>query len=163
MISTVRNVPRSLHVVLLATASFFGPAHLSSANEPKLDAATLQKVKQATVQLQVRMIDGSMAQGSGFLCEEPGVILTNAHVLGMLAADSRRPLEIIAVIRSGEAKSQRLTATILTVDGKSDLAALRVEGKNLPGSLQVGDTKDLRETQDVFIFGFPFGEKLGTD
>jgi S1-C subfamily serine protease len=155
-----RQRPGILQLLVFAAAAvLLGKAGDGRADE--MDAATLQKIKRATVHLQVKLIDGSVAQGSGFFSEAPGVILTNAHVLGMLAPNSRRPLEIIAVINSGEAKSQRLPATILAVDRNSDLAALRVEGKNLPAPLQVADSKVLRETQDVYIFGFPFGDKLG--
>src|SRR5476651_2267497 len=88
MISMGRHRLCVPQVLLFAAAVFLGTAGLSNAGEPKLDAATLQKIKQATVHLQVKLIDGSIAQGSGFFSEAPGVILTNAHVLGMLAPDS---------------------------------------------------------------------------
>ncbi len=56
----------------------------------QLDAATLRKVKQATVYLRVELPNGSAAEGSGFLCAAPRIVITNAHVLGMLRGDRRR-------------------------------------------------------------------------
>src|SRR5207253_8319797 len=122
----------------------------------KLDPAALKMVKQATAYLQVKLSDGRTAQGSGFFTDAPGVIVTNAHVLGMLAADSRKPQQVQVVINSGEANSQTLAATVLGVDRNSDLAVLRVQGKNLPTPLKLGATNDLSETPAVYIFGFPF-------
>jgi hypothetical protein len=54
-----------------------------------------------------------------------------------------------------------LGAEVLGVDRSTDLAVLRVSGPNLPQPLQVTSAKDLVETQDVFVFGFPFGSDLG--
>jgi hypothetical protein len=47
------------------------------------------------------------------------------------------------------------------VDAVNDLALLRVEGENLPAPLTFGRSADLIETQEVVIFGYPFGELLG--
>lgn len=129
------------------------------ADAPK--PATVQKVKQATVYLRVKLPDDSVVQGSGFFTAAPGLIVTNAHVMGMLEPNSRRPLQIEAVIHSGTPKSKVLRAQLLGVDRGTDLALLRVRGKDLPAPLKLGSATGLIETQDVFIFGFPFGRALG--
>jgi S1-C subfamily serine protease len=41
------------------------------------------------------------------------------------------------------------------------LAVLRVQGDDLPEPLPVRSAKYLAELQKVYVFGFPFGEKLG--
>jgi hypothetical protein len=126
-----------------------------------LNAAVLKKVKAATVHLEVNLPNGKTVEGSGFFTDEPGVIVTNAHVLGMRDVDSRPPVKIAVTVRSGEADSRTLPARLLGVDRDSDLAVLRVEGKDLPEAIPVVPAKDLIETADVFIFGFPLGKRLG--
>lgn len=134
---------------------------LSARADNPIDAAVLKKVKAATVHLEVTLPGGEMVEGSGFFTDEPGVILTNAHVLGMLDADSRPPTKITATVNSGETDSKALTGKLLGVDRGSDLAVVRVEGKDFPEALKVVPAKGLTETQEVYIFGFPLGKKLG--
>ena len=154
---------RTIATLLLGVVWLAIP-HVVRADAPGgLDAAVLKKVKAATVHLEVSLPDGSTAEGSGFFVDEPGVLLTNAHVLGMLDADSRPPLKVAVTINSGETDSRTLTAKLLGVDRGSDLALLRVEDKDLPESLKVVAAKDLKETEEVFIFGFPLGKRLGTN
>jgi S1-C subfamily serine protease len=129
--------------------------------EGGLEAAVLQKVKQATAFLLVKLPNGDVLQGSGFFADEPGVVVTNAHVLGMLEPNSRRPLQVDVVIHSGTPQSRTLRGVVLGVDRGHDLGAVRVEGKDLPEPLKLGSAEKLRETQDVFVFGFPFGRQLG--
>jgi hypothetical protein len=127
----------------------------------KIDAAALKRVKAAAVHLEVTLPGGGTVEGSGFFTDEPGVVLTNAHVLGMLDADSRPPTKVAVTINSGEADSRTAAAKLLGVDRGSDLAVLRVEGKDFPEALKVVPAKDLKETDEVYIFGFPLGKRLG--
>jgi hypothetical protein len=126
-----------------------------------LDPAVLKKVKAATLHLEVSLPNGETVEGSGFLTDEPGVVITNAHVLGMLGADSRPPVKVVVTVNSGEADSRSLPAKLLGVDRGSDLALLRIEPKDLPAPLKVVPAKDLSETQEVFVLGFPLGKRLG--
>jgi S1-C subfamily serine protease len=129
--------------------------------EGGLDAAVLQKVKQATAFLLVKLPNGDVLQGSGFFADEPGVVVTNAHVLGMLEPNSRRPVQVDVVVSSGTPQSRTLRGVVLGVDRGHDLGAVRVEGKDLPEPLKLGSAEKLHETQDVFVFGFPFGRQIG--
>jgi S1-C subfamily serine protease len=153
------GVARRLLGLLLVIALLGGAVSLADA--PRLDKDTLAKVKEATAYLQVRLPDGTISQGSGFFAVEPGLVLTNAHVLGMLEAGSRPPRQIVVVINSGQPSSQVVKGTLLGVDRGSDLALLRVEGKKLPAPLKVGSAGKLIETQDVYVFGFPLGRLIG--
>lgn len=121
----------------------------------------LRRVKQATVHVKVGMPNGRKAEGSGFFGVEPGVVLTNAHVLGMFKADSRLPVKVEVVVDSGGRGERTLPARVLGVDAETDLAVLRATGPNLPSPLQVRPADDLLETQAVYVFGFPFGSALG--
>jgi hypothetical protein len=118
------------------------------------------KVKQATVHIRVTLLNGDAAEGSGFIAVEPGIIVTNAHVVGMLGANSQRPAKVVVTIHSGEAGEKPLPAKLLAVDRANDLAVLRVEGA-LPKPLDFVEKEVLIETQKVYIFGFPFGRELG--
>lgn len=129
-----------------------------------LPPATLDKVKKATVLVRVKLKNGREGSGSGFFAIEPGTLLTNAHVVGMLHADAPPPEKVEVVLNSGERDERVYPASLVTVDQTSDLAVLRVtaeDGKALPAPLDIGLARRLRETQQVFIFGFPFGEQLG--
>jgi S1-C subfamily serine protease len=147
----------SFAVVLTCLA----PALPVRAEGTALDAAVLKKVKAATVHLEVTLPSGNLVEGSGFFTDESGVLLTNAHVLGMLDADSRPPTKVDVTVNSGEADSRTLPGKLLGVDRGSDLAVLRVEAKDLPAPLQVVPAKDVNETEEVFVFGFPLGKRLG--
>ncbi|HEX7379090.1 MAG TPA: S1C family serine protease [Pirellulales bacterium] len=126
-----------------------------------LGAAVLANVKRATVRVEVKDASGAEMMGSGCLISEPGVVLTNAHVLGMFDADSRPPRTVAVVIDSGEPTTQTVPARLLGVDRRADLAALRIEAKNLPAPLSLADSNQLRETQVVYAIGFPLGKRLG--
>jgi S1-C subfamily serine protease len=128
-------------------------------------ADVLDKVKKATVYIRVANDEG-VASGSGFFEAGSGQVLTNAHVVGMLHADEEAPKSIEIVLRSGETDEKTLPGKILAVDRTSDLAVLGVDLKAAgltapPASLAVASASGLHETQQVYVFGFPFGETLG--
>ena len=121
------------------------------------------RIKQATVYLRVTMPNGQVAEGSGFFTMEPGIVITNAHVLGMLQAKSQVPRNVQVVVNSGQANEKQIIGTVLGVDRASDLAVVRVNDNNLPAPLILEMQRKLMETQKVYICGFPFGATLGKD
>ncbi len=136
------------------------------AGNGQLPPEVLRKVKTATAYLRVRLSDGTAVTGSGFLASfgnEQGIVLTNAHVLGMLDPESRPPKSVDVVFNSGEPNELHLPGQILGVDASSDLAMVRVNGAGLPTPLQVKSAAGLVETQRVYVFGFPLGERLGKE
>src|SRR5207248_15421 len=66
------------------------------------------------------------------------------------------------VVHSGEPEEFKLPGLVLGVDRSNDLAVLRVDpqASPLPAPLLV-DSGKLIETQKVYIFGFPYGARLG--
>src|SRR5207248_1362857 len=90
-----------------------------------------------------------------------GLVLTNAHVVGMLRSDTPPPrLEV--VLNSGEPGERTLVGKVVAVDRSSDLAAIRLDHQaDLPAALPVASAAGLFETQQLWVFGFPFGERLG--
>jgi predicted Zn finger-like uncharacterized protein len=148
---------------------FFGPQANPNAlpvdNQPapdKIAAATVQSVKASTVYLRVTMPSGGVAEGSGFFAIEPGIVITNAHVVGMMRADSKLPANVDVVINSGEPNEVTLRGNVLGVDRFTDLAVVRVNGP-APSPLTINSASSLTDLQKVYYFGFPFGRKLGTN
>ncbi len=95
------------HLLVRLTLGLLALLHGSPAcaDAPSLDAA-LKKVKAATVQLQVKLANDRLVQGSGFFTDEPGLIITDAHVLNMLDADSRRPARVNVVLTDAAGKQR---------------------------------------------------------
>lgn len=122
---------------------------------------TVAKVKKATVYLHVTMPSGVTAEGSGFFAMERGIIVTNAHVIGMLMASSKPPTQVDVVQDSGLPTETKMVGDVLGVDRASDLAVIRVpDNGKLPAPLYLASEAPV-ELQKVYIFGFPFGESLG--
>lgn len=130
----------------------------------ELTREVLDRVKRGTVLLRVTEGDGQRSNGSGFFGVAPGIVLTNAHVLGMLQPESTRPRKLEVVINSGQPDEKVVGARILGVDRSSDLAVLDIgTGEGMPQPLSVSGASHLFETQKVFVIGFPLGETLGRE
>ncbi len=86
-------------------------------------------------------------QGSGFVFDQAGHIITNNHVI----AQANR---IEVVFADGE----QLEAEVIGTDPGSDLAVLKVEAEQgVLQPLQLGDSNELRVGQLVVAIGSPFG------
>ena len=82
--------------------------------------------------------------GSGFIMESDGYIITNHHVIE--DAD-----EIIVRL----ADRREFEAELIGSDPQSDIALLKIDGKNLP-TLEFGDSNSLRAGEWVLAIGSPF-------
>ncbi len=128
----------------------------------------LTRLKAATVFVKVGAPrSGAVATGSGFLAKiegEMGWIVTNHHVVDLFdEADEAKmlttPIEV--VFDSGTEKERSFKATIAAFDPTRDLATLKFgPAKELPAPIEIDDALELRETQVVYICGFPFGGRL---
>ncbi|KZX37164.1 serine protease [Wohlfahrtiimonas chitiniclastica] len=85
------------------------------------------------------------AGGSGFIVDQNGLIVTNAHVVGK--AD-----EILVQLSD----RRELPAKLVGKDDRSDVAVLQIDAKNLP-AVKIADVKDLKVGQWVMAVGSPFG------
>lgn len=83
--------------------------------------------------------------GSGFIIDEDGYVMTNAHVVD--GADE-------IVVRLNDRRE--LQAELVGADAKTDVAVLKVDADNLP-TLALGNSDDLRVGQWVAAIGSPFG------
>jgi S1-C subfamily serine protease len=136
------------------------------AADTKISPEALKKVKAATVHIKVTFADGDTSEGTGFATRLRGLVVTNAHVVGMLDNDSPKPTRIEVTFNSGETNSKTIVSKIGFVDGETDLALLMVPSndfKEYPDLLPIAYSAQLTETQDVFIVGFPLGKQAGSN
>jgi S1-C subfamily serine protease/Tfp pilus assembly protein PilF len=128
-------------------------------------AETTRKVRQATAFLRVRLANGTTVEGSGFFADQPGLVFTNAHVLGMKSPGSAAPARVDVVVHSGEPQEFTLLGKVLGVDRHNDLGVVRVQAAadRLPAPLAVAGSENVSLVQKVYVFGFPFGATLGKD
>ena len=83
-------------------------------------------------------------EGSGFIVSADGYILTNAHVV----ADADE-----VTVRMTDRREY--PAKVIGVDQRSDVAVIKIEGKNLP-VVRIGDPSKLRPGEWVLAIGSPF-------
>src|SRR6266550_4079701 len=84
-------------------------------------------------------------QGSGFIIDKEGHILTNYHVI----ADARQ-----VEVTLNNRKTYR--ATVVGTDRSHDLAVIQIKAPDLP-SMVLGDSRNLQVGQKVYAIGNPFG------
>ena len=85
-----------------------------------------------------------MSQGSGFFVSADGYVMTNAHVIK--GAD-----KITVVLTDG----REMDATAVGADPHTDIAIIKVEGKEFP-HLQLGDSDAIDVGEWVVAIGTPF-------
>lgn len=83
--------------------------------------------------------------GSGFIISADGFVLTNAHVVD--GAD-----EVYVTLTD----KREFKAKIIGVDKRTDVAVVKIDGKDLP-RLTMGDPSKLRVGEWVIAIGSPFG------
>ncbi len=86
----------------------------------------------------------SISQGSGFFVSSDGHIMTNAHVV-------KGASKITITLHDG----REMTAEIVGFDVSTDVAVIKVEGKNFP-FLPLGDSEALEIGEWVIAIGSPF-------
>jgi serine protease Do len=84
-------------------------------------------------------------QGSGFIVEPDGVILTNAHVV-----------EGAEEVRVRLPDRREFEGKVLGVDKPTDIAVVKIDAKDLP-TVKLGDPSKVRVGEWVLAIGSPFG------
>ena len=83
--------------------------------------------------------------GSGFIVTPDGYILTNAHVV-------RGATEVTVKMTD----RREYAAKVIGMDDRTDVAVIKIEGKNLP-VVKIGNPESLKPGQWVVAIGSPFG------
>ena len=104
-------------------------------------------VSSAIVSIQV-VEEGGFGQGSGFVYDSAGHIVTNNHVAG-------DAIDITVIFEDGS----RVEAELIGADPDSDLAVIKVDPADAPPltPLPLGDSEGLEVGQIVVAIGNPFG------
>jgi S1-C subfamily serine protease len=97
--------------------------------------------------------------GSAFCVDEPGLFITNAHVVK--AAKLEGPVKL--VLHAGEEDQRIVTAKLYRLDTTSDLALLTCERVESLVPLPLGRDEDLFETLETTVCGYPFGPALALE
>src|SRR5438309_7979952 len=84
-------------------------------------------------------------QGSGFIIDRDGHVLTNYHVI-----EEARQLEVKLHNR------KKYRATVVGTDRSHDLAIIQIKAPDL-AAMTLGDSKNLQVGQKVYAIGNPFG------
>ncbi len=91
--------------------------------------------------------------GSGFLVDPSGYIVTNNHVISGGGTDGKLPVETITVTLADRTEYK---ARVVGRDTLSDLALLKIDGKNLP-YVKFGNSQAVRVGDWAIAIGNPFG------
>jgi serine protease Do len=84
-------------------------------------------------------------EGSGFIVGSDGTILTNAHVV-----------EDATDVTVRLTDRREFKARVLGVDARTDIAVLKIDGRDLP-TVKIGNPSALRPGEWVVAIGSPFG------
>lgn len=102
-------------------------------------------VSPAVISLTGRAENGQQGQGSGFIVTPDGFAVTNSHVVAGRS-------QMVALTTDGD----RLSCDVVGDDPSTDLALLRLSGRDLP-YVRIGDSELLRVGQLVIAMGSPLG------
>lgn len=92
----------------------------------------------------------SIAEGSGFIIDQQGHIVTNAHVV-----DGAQQIQV--VLNDGTS----VNAKLIGADTVSDIAVVQISG-NVPAYLPLGDSSALQLGETVIAIGSPLGSYRGS-
>ena len=133
------------------------PEVVIQASSPGFDATRVYEEASPGV-VTIRSVFGSQgAEGSGFVLNADGEIVTNAHVVTEESGEEREPAEQVFI----EFPDRNVVpAEIVGFDPFVDVALLRIKPDGFElHPLKLGDDRDLQVGQPVAAIGSPFGEQ----
>jgi S1-C subfamily serine protease len=141
-----------------ATEESEAPEVAIETSAPGFDAAEVfEEASPGVVTIRSIFGPGSAAEGSGFVLNDEGEIVTNAHVVTDESSGQREPAEEVFI----EFPDRNvLEAEIIGFDPFADVALLKVEPDGFElYPLELGNDADLQVGQPVAAIGSPFGEQ----
>jgi S1-C subfamily serine protease len=95
------------------------------------------------------------ALGTGFVVDEQGYILTNAHVVD---ENGQRATSVTVVFNQGGSETQRVPGQLVGVDVGSDVAVIKVDPSKVElKPLPTGDSDEVQVGEAVVAIGNPLG------
>ena len=133
------------------------PRVIVETSDSGFDAAKVYREASPGVVTIRSIFDGGAAEGSGFVLDTDGEIVTNAHVVTDDSSGPRKPAKAVFV----EFPDRNVVpAKIVGFDPFADVALLKVKPDGFTlHPLQLGDDDDLVVGQPVAAIGSPFGEQ----
>jgi S1-C subfamily serine protease len=133
------------------------PEVIVESAEAGFDAAKVYREAAPGVVTIRSIFDAGAAEGSGFVLDDSGHVVTNAHVVTDDSSGPRKPAKAVYV----EFPNRNvLPADIVGFDPFADVALLEVKPDGFPlHPLQLGNDRDLVVGQPVAAIGSPFGEQ----
>lgn len=98
--------------------------------------------------------------GTAFVVGDGRKVATSAHVLPPILDAEHREAIVVLLPTSRDDRIQFRTVQTLATDASTDLAVLKLEGEPL-NALQLFDSDQVREGQEVLLTGYPIGAVLG--
>ncbi|HVD40776.1 MAG TPA: trypsin-like peptidase domain-containing protein [Solirubrobacterales bacterium] len=133
------------------------PEVVIEASSPGFDTTQIYEEAAPGVVTIRSVFDAGAAEGSGFVLDGNGEIVTNAHVVTDESSGDREPAKQVYI----EFPDRNVVAAeIVGFDPFVDVALLKIapDGFDLH-PLELGDDQDLRVGQPVAAIGSPFGEQ----
>ncbi|MBN1848970.1 MAG: trypsin-like peptidase domain-containing protein [Deltaproteobacteria bacterium] len=123
-------------------------------NDEKINIDVFEKVHPAVVNIVATTLGVNFwleiipreGQGSGFIIDQKGYILTNNHVV-------EKAQKIIVTLSDGN----KINASLVGRDPTSDLAVIKIPEGNANISVSLGDSDQIRVGQKAIAIGNPFG------
>ena len=133
------------------------PEVIVQASSPGFDATRVYETASPGVVTIRSVFDSGAAEGSGFVLNGDGEIVTNAHVVTEETGGDREAAEQVYI----EFPDRNVVpAEIVGFDPFVDVALLKIEPDGFDlHPLRLGDDRDLRVGQPVAAIGSPFGEQ----
>ncbi len=127
---------------------------LNVSNDEKINVEVFEKVHPAVVNIATTTLSMNFwlevipreGQGSGFIIDGKGYILTNNHVVA-------KAQKIIVTMANGK----KISATLVGRDPNSDLAVIKIPSKHVDVVANLGDSDKIRVGQKAIAIGNPFG------
>ncbi len=98
-------------------------------------------------------LEGAVASGTGFILTEDGLVLTNAHVVGKATAT------IMVMLSNG----RRVSAEIVKIDEKKDLALIRLKGESRLPVAHLSTPQLPVEGALCYVLGYPMLDQMGAN
>ena len=103
------------------------------------------------IKLSIAYIETADGGGTGFIVDEDGLLVTNAHVVN----DS---LTVNVVFEDGN----EYDGNVLGVDERADLAIVKLRADRKFSAMDLGNSDDVYVGDEVIALGFPLSYELGS-
>lgn len=159
-VSTNTPIPTATHTATPTPAPTSAPTQTPAPTAAPTPAATRTPLPTSTPTLAqtIERIERGLVyiktpsgSGSGFIVEEDGLVVTNAHVV--------EDFETVSVVTADGAE---YAGDVLGVDEIADLALVEVRAGRRFAAMGLGDSDGVQVGDDVIALGFPLRYELGS-